>query len=98
MFYSMGAYLRFWNIDMFNWLFLKRRKDASVTEELAAMASIADKLSKYNADEDTTISEFSLADDDKKSMTTGNLARMKRNDAWNAADPSETGRWKKENR
>ena len=83
---------------MFNWLLPKRGKDTSVIGELASRASIADKLSRYNADEDTTISEFFLAGDDKKSKATVNLSRKKRNDAWNEADPSETGRWKKENR
>ena len=83
---------------MFNWLLPKKGKDTSVIGELVVRASIADKLRRYNADEDTTTSEFSLADNDKKSKATRNLARMKRNDAWNEADPSETGKWKKENR
>ena len=83
---------------MFNWLTPKRGKDTSVIGELAVRASIADKLKSYHADEDTIISDFSLADDNKKSKATGSLARAKRNDAWSQADPSETGKWKKENR
>ena len=83
---------------MFNWLLPNKGKDTSVIGELVVRASIADKLRRYNADEDTKTSEFSLADNDKKSKATRILARMKRNDAWNEADPSETGKWKKENR
>ena len=41
-------------------------KGTSVMGELAMRATIAYKLRKYNADEDTTISEFSLADNEKK--------------------------------
>ncbi len=74
---------------MFNWLLPNRRKDTSVIGELAMRANIAYKLRNYNADEDTTISEFSLADDAKKTKT---------NDAWSQANPHETGIWKKENR
>ncbi len=76
---------------MFNWLLPNRGKDTSVIGELAMRASIAYKLKNYNADEDTTISEFSLADDAKKT-------KAKKNDAWSQANPHETGKWKKENR
>jgi hypothetical protein len=50
------------------------------------------------ADEDTTISKFSLADDAKKTKATGKQTRVKENDAWSQANPRETGKWKKENR
>jgi len=83
---------------MFNWLLPKKAKDTSVIGELAMRSSITDKLQNYNADEDTTISEFSLANDDKKSSTTGSLARVRNKDAWSQANPGETGKWKKENR
>ena len=83
---------------MFNWLLPHRRKNTSVVGGLATRATIAYKLRKYNADEDTTISEFSLADDQKKPKATGKLGQVKKNDAWSQANPSETGKWKKENR
>jgi hypothetical protein len=83
---------------MFNWLLPNRGKYTSVIGELAMRATIAYKLRKYNADEDITISEFSLADDEKKTKESGKLARVKKNDAWNQANPRETGKWKKENR
>ncbi len=83
---------------MFNWLLPNRRKNTSVVGELATRATIAYKLRKYNVDEDTTISEFSLADDDKRTKATGKLTQVKKNDAWSQANPSETGKWKKENR
>ena len=93
---------------MFNWLFANRRKSDSVTpeltkrevamRELAMRAKIAYKLRNYNADEDTTISEFSLADDAKKTEAAGKLMLAKKNDAWSQANPHETGKWKKENR
>jgi hypothetical protein len=83
---------------MFNWLLPNKVKGASVTDELAMRSSIADKLRKYNVDEDTTISEFSIADDDNKTKATGGLSRVKKNDAWSQANPHETGKWKKENR
>ena len=83
---------------MFNWLLPKSRKNTSAVGELAMRATIAYKLRKYNADEDTTISEFFLADDAKKTKATGKQTRVKENDAWSQANPRETGKWKKENR
>ena len=83
---------------MFNWLLPNRGKDTSVIGELAMRATIAYKLRKYNADEDTTISEFSLADDEKKIKAIGKLTLVKKNDVWSQANPRETGKWKKENR
>ena len=83
---------------MFNWLLPKRGNDNSVIGELAMRATIAYKLRKYNADDDTTISEFSVADDGKKTKATGKLTQLKKNDAWSQANPHEAGKWKKENR
>ena len=83
---------------MFNWLLPNRGKETSVIGELAMRAKIAYKLRNYNADEDTTISEFSLADDAKKTEAAGKLMLAKKNDAWSQANPHETGKWKKENR
>ena len=81
---------------MFNWLFPNRRKSASVTPELATRANIADKLRNYNADEDTTISEFSLADDDKGIKPTDKMTSATDYDVWGQANPRETGKWNKE--
>ncbi len=83
---------------MFNWLIPNKKKGTSVIGDLAMRATIAYKLRKYNADEDTTISEFFLADDAKKTKTTGKQTRVKENDAWSQANPHETGKWKQENR
>ena len=83
---------------MFNWLFANRRKVASVTDELAMRANIAGKLSNYNADEDTTISEFSLADDEKEKKPTNKKTSDRNSDVWNQANPGETGKWKKNDR
>ena len=91
---------------MFNWLFANRRMSASVTpksamRELATRASIAFKLRNYNADEDATISEFSLADDEKGIKTKGKVTSVtdysvKNYDVWGQANPRETGKWNKE--
>jgi hypothetical protein len=86
---------------MFNWLFANKRESASVTpestmRELGMRASIADKLRNYNVDEDTTISEFSLADDDKGINTTGKITSVADYDVWGQANPKETGKWNKE--
>ena len=86
---------------MFNWLFAKRRKSASVTpdlamRELATRAKIAYKLRNYNADEDTTISEFSLADDEKGIKTADKITSVTDYDVWGQANPRETGKWNKE--
>lgn len=83
---------------MFNWLLPNSKKDTSVVGELATRATIANKLRKYSADEDTTISEFSLANDTKKAQPTEKLKSGKMNDAWSQANPGEAGKWKKENR
>ena len=86
---------------MFNWLFANKTESASVTPEsamgeLGMRASIADKLKNYDADEDTTISEFSLADDEKGIKTTGKITTVTDYDVWGQANPKETGKWNKE--
>jgi hypothetical protein len=83
---------------MFNWLFADRGSIASVTHKLAMRANIAVKLRNYNADEDTTISEFSLTDDEKDRKTTSKMTSVRNSDVWNQANPGETGKWKKEDR
>jgi hypothetical protein len=79
---------------MFNWLFANRRKSTPA----AMRANIADKLRGYNADEDTTISEFTLADDEKGKKTTNKMLVTRNRDVWCQANPSETGKWNKEGR
>ena len=86
---------------MFNWLFANKRESASVTpksvmRELGVRASIDDKLKNYNADEDTTISEFSLADDEKGTKSTDKMTSVTDYDVWGQANPRETGKWNKE--
>ena len=88
---------------MFNWLFANKRKSASVTpesamRELGMRASIVDKLRNYNEDEDTTISEFSLADDEKGIKATDKITPVTDYDVWGQANPKETGKWNKEAR
>lgn len=96
---------------MFNWLFANRRKSGSVTpeltkrelvkrelalRELGMKAKIAYKLRKYNADEDTTISEFTLADDEKGTKHTDKMTSVTDYDVWGQSNPRETGKWNKE--
>jgi hypothetical protein len=86
---------------MFNWLFANRRTSTPVTpksaiRELAMRASIAVKLRNYNADEDTTISEFSLAGDRKTTENKGKIMSITDYDAWDKANPRETGKLNKE--
>jgi hypothetical protein len=86
---------------MFGWIFKNRKKVASVTpnmamSELAMRASIAGKLRNYNADEDTTISEFTLANDEKGTKTAVKKTSTTAYDVWGQANPRETGKWYKE--
>jgi len=86
---------------MFNWLFTSRRTSAPLTpksamKELATRASIAAKLRNYNADEDTTISEFSLAGDKKATETKSKITSTTDYDVWGKANPRETGKFNKE--
>lgn len=95
---------------MFKW-FLKRgnqsetvdpepaiSRKSAIRSELATRASIANKLRNYNADEDTTISKFTLADDEAERKHEMKLAQAKTRDAWGQANPRETGKWNKEDR
>ena len=86
---------------MFNWLFANRRTSTPVTprsaiKELAMRASIAVKLRNYNADEDTSISEFSLAGDRKATEAKGKIMSITDYDAWDKANPREMGKRNKE--
>ncbi len=95
---------------MFKW-FLKRwnqsetvdpepaiRRKSTIRSELSMRASIANKLRNYNADEDTTISKFTLADDEAERKHEMKLTQVKTRDAWGQANPRETGKWNKEDR
>lgn len=86
---------------MFNWLFANKKESASVTresamKELGMRASIVDKLKNYNVEEDTTTSEFSLADDEKEIKTADKITAVTDYDVWGQANPKETGKWNKE--
>jgi len=95
---------------MFKW-FLKRgnqtdavgpatalSRKSAIRSELAMRASIANKLRNYNAAEDTTISNFTLADDEPERKYAMKSTRGKTRDAWSQANPGETGKWNKEDR
>jgi hypothetical protein len=95
---------------MFKW-FLKRgnqsetddpepalSRKSAIRSELAMRASIANKLRNYNADEDTTISKFTLADDEAEREREMKMRQVKTRDAWGQANPRETGKWNKEDR
>lgn len=86
---------------MFNWLFTSKRTSAPLTpksaiKELSMRASIAAKLRNYNADEDTTISEFSLAGDKKAIENRGKNTSITHYDVWGQSNPRETGKCNKE--
>lgn len=77
---------------------LKRRSATKSHSESALRANIAAKLKNYHAEDDTTISNFTLADDELESNLVTKSTRSKGQDVWGQANPRETGRWKKENR
>ena len=83
---------------MFNWLFPKRRKSDSVVPDLVMRANIANKLKKYNADEDTTISDFSVPDDDIGKTPGFKMTPVGKGDVWSQANPGESGIWRREER
>lgn len=73
-------------------------RESEIRRELAIRASIANKLRNYNSDEDTTISTFTLADDEAERKHEMKLKQVKTRDAWGQANPRETGKWNKEDR
>ena len=73
-------------------------RESAIRSELATRASIANKLRNYNANEDTTTSKFTLADDEAEGKHEMNLTEEKTRDAWDQANPRETGKWNKEDR
>jgi len=95
---------------MFKWFFKRGNQSetvdpepaisrkSAIRSELAMRASITKKLRRYNADEDTTISKFTLADDKAERKHEMKLTQVKTRDAWGQADPRETGKWNKEDR
>ena len=76
----------------------ERRRKMEVRRETALRANIAYKLKGYKADEDTTISNFTLAEEEVERKLLNKSAGVKGQDVWGQANPRETGRWKKENR
>jgi hypothetical protein len=90
---------------MFKWFFRHEdqhetamNRKSAIRQDLAMRASIASKLRKYNPDEDTTTSNFTLADDAPVSKPGISPPRDKNRDPWGQANPRETGKWNKENR
>ena len=84
---------------MFNWLFRSKKKEAAAAHEAELNARITDKLKNYNADEDDSISDFSEVDfDEDAKKTTDKNDRVKKVDMWGQANPSETGKWNKQER
>jgi len=95
---------------MFKWLFKRGNKSetvdpepaisrkSAIRSELAMRASITKKLRRYDADEDTTISKFTLADDEADGKHEMKLTEVEVRDAWGQANPRETGKWNKEDR
>ena len=81
---------------MFNWLFAKREKGPSIPSELAMRANIANKLKSYKVEEDTTISQFSLADEEKEKKALNKTSPIRSGDVWGLANPGETGKWKRD--
>lgn len=77
---------------------MERRRLMELRRESAMRTNIANKLKSYNADEDTTISNFTLAEEDVERKLVTRSAGVKGQDVWGQANPRETGRWKKENR
>ena len=89
---------------MFKWFFKQENQQQTVSrksairQDLATRASIANKLRNYKADEDTTISRFTLAEDPPKSKHRITSTRVKSGDPWGQANPGETGKWNREDR
>jgi len=90
---------------MFKWFFRHENqretatnRKSAIRQDLATRASIARKLRKYNPDEDTTASNFTLADDAPAGKQRIKSPRDKTGDPWGQANPRETGKWNKENR
>jgi hypothetical protein len=77
---------------------MERRRKMELRRETMMRANIANKLKSYNVDEDTTISNFTLAEEDVERKLLNKPAGVKGQDVWSQANPRETGRWKKENR
>lgn len=75
-----------------------RSRESEIRRELAMRASIANKLKNYNSDEDTSVSYFTLADDETEKKRDIKLFKNKARDAWGQANPRETGKWNKEDR
>ena len=76
---------------------IKRRRNGELLDELALRARI-DKLKNYKAEEDTAISNFTIAEEEVERNLVGKSTRTTKQDVWGQANPREAGCWKKENR
>jgi hypothetical protein len=77
---------------------IERRRVMEQRYESALRANIANKLKSYNVEEDTTISNFTLAEDEVERRLSNKPSVARGQDIWSQTNPRETGRWKKENR
>ena len=57
-------------------------RESEIRRELAMRASIANKLRNYDSNEDTAISNFTLADDETEKKRDMKSTRIKTRDAW----------------
>jgi hypothetical protein len=77
---------------------MEHQRKLEMRLELAMRANIATKLKRYNAEEDTTLSNFTLADDEVERRLSKRSAGKQGQDIWGQANLRETRLWKKENR
>ena len=77
---------------------LERRRKTELCSDSELRQNIANKLKSYRADEDTTISNFTLAEDQVERKMLNRSSASRGSDVWGQANPRETGRWKKEDR
>ena len=77
---------------------MERRRKAELYSDTALRANIASKRKNYRADEDGTISNFTLAEDVVDRNLLNNSSASRGGDVWGQADPRESARWKKEDR
>lgn len=86
---------------MISRLFTRRTKQESVVDvssiraEMAMRASISNKLKRYNASKDTTISEFHLAANEPVKPRKPSKRLPTGPDPWSLANPAESGKWTK---
>lgn len=77
---------------------MHQQEKLEARRELAMRANIVSKLKRYKAEEDTTISNFKLTEDEVERRLSNRPASAQCQDIWGKANPKEIGHWKKENR